>query len=79
MVLESLLESLSLSVEEGALTLVTLLLPKEMIFWEPFAAGPLEVRDRRVDGMLVDFVKADFWGCIWYSVPCGIGRCVVLS
>lgn len=42
--------SLSL-VEDGVEGLVTLL-PKESVFWEPFAAGPVELRVRRVAGML---------------------------
>ena len=29
-----------------------LLAPNEMVFWLPFAAGPPEVRDRRVGGIL---------------------------
>jgi hypothetical protein len=26
-------------------------LPKERVFWEPFKAGPLDVRERRVGGI----------------------------
>jgi len=31
-------------------------LPKERVFWEPFGAGPLDVRERRVGGMVTDFL-----------------------
>jgi hypothetical protein len=27
-------------------------LPKERVFWAPFVAGPVEVRERRVGGIL---------------------------
>jgi len=33
--------------------LVTLLLLNERVFWEPLTAGPPEVRDLRVGGILV--------------------------
>lgn len=46
-------------VEAGVVGLVTLL-PKERVFWEPFAAGPLEVRVRRVAGMIAIFFERYF-------------------
>lgn len=31
--------------------------PKERVFWEPFGAGPLELRLRRVAGIFVGFLE----------------------
>ena len=33
--------------------LADFVLAKESVFWEPFDAGPLEVRERRVGGIFV--------------------------
>jgi hypothetical protein len=41
--------------------LVTLL-PKASVFWEPFMAGPLETRVRRVAGMFASFSEKCFVG-----------------
>jgi hypothetical protein len=43
-------------VDEGVAGLVTLL-PNESVFWEPLAAGPLEVRVRRVAGIVASFLR----------------------
>ena len=46
------METLSLgSLEESVLA--DFVLAKESVFWEPFDAGPLEVRERRVGGIFV--------------------------
>jgi hypothetical protein len=58
-------------VDEGVAGLVTLW-PNESVFCEPFAAGPLEVRVRRVAGI----AAGSFWGeslGIWK----GLGGCDV--
>jgi len=41
--------------------LETLLLPKEMVFWEPFCAGPEEVRVRR---LVEAGIFAVYWICV---------------
>lgn len=49
-------------VKEGFVILVP---PKERVFWAPFAAGPLESRERRVGGI---FDSVD-----WFFVRVGVG------
>jgi hypothetical protein len=48
-------------VEEGFVGLVTLF-PKERVFWEPFVAGPFDVRVRRVAGIAARiFQRGLYW------------------
>lgn len=37
--------------EDLARGVLDFVLPKERVFWEPFKAGPLDVRERRVGGI----------------------------
>lgn len=59
-------------VEEGPVGLVTLL-PKESVFWEPFGAGPLEVRVRRVAGIAAGFAERGLQNFVWGSVVVVLG------
>jgi hypothetical protein len=62
--------SLSLDFDEvEVVDFVTFELPaKEMVFWEPFAAGPDETRERRVGGILLIGMRRcvilDVWICV---------------
>ena len=58
--------SMSLDLNDAAVVaFVTLELPaKEMVFWEPFAAGPDETRERRVGGILLN--KMIPVRCVWF-------------
>ena len=59
--------SLSLDFEEAEVdAFVTFELPaKEIVFWEPFAAGPDETRERRVGGILLIRMMRRMW--FWMS------------
>lgn len=49
----------------AAMVLESLEEPKERVDWEPLAAGPPEVRERRVAGIFVMFLVMWELVCIW--------------
>ena len=50
-----------LSLVEEEVGLVTLLLPNEIVFCEPLAAGPPELRVRRAGGILYLLMEGTFF------------------
>jgi len=72
--------SMSLDFEDAeVVAFVTLELPaKEMVFWEPFAAGPDDTRERRVGGILLSKMIQCVWfwlsGLMYEGVTCRNGR-----